>query len=230
VFDLTHSGAAITCGYEMSAVARCYAVILAGGEGSRLFPLNAAGMPKVLMPVANRPLLTFPLRMLEEGGVTDLIVVSSCACTHALGAQLPRPTPPMRVPLLRSKQREQVCEGDGAAVAVKSWLSQYIGLLQIEVIRVSAGLPSVAALRQVMDKVKSDHFVLLSGDVVTEAPLRAQMLMHHLKGAAVTALFGRRKTSPAADTQPGKAPRNVDYVGTMLCVCTSRVCFEPLPG
>ena len=52
------------------------AVILAGGGGSRLYPLNSQGMPKVLMPVANRPLLTFPLRQLEEGGITDVLVVS----------------------------------------------------------------------------------------------------------------------------------------------------------
>ena len=59
------------------------AVLLAGGGGSRLYPLNASGTPKVLLPVANRPLLTFPLRMLEESGVTDVLVVSGavdCAC------------------------------------------------------------------------------------------------------------------------------------------------------
>lgn len=59
----------------MSVTSTCHAVILAGGEGSRLHPLNANGVPKVLMPVANRPLLTFPLRMLEEGGITDVLVV-----------------------------------------------------------------------------------------------------------------------------------------------------------
>lgn len=52
------------------------AVLLAGAGGSRLYPLNAAGTPKVLLPVANRPLLTFPLRMLEESGVADVLVVS----------------------------------------------------------------------------------------------------------------------------------------------------------
>lgn len=54
----------------------CTAIILAGGSGSRLHPLNDGGLPKVLMPVANRPLLTFPLRTLEEGGVSDVLVVS----------------------------------------------------------------------------------------------------------------------------------------------------------
>jgi hypothetical protein len=49
--------------------------------------------------------------------------------------------------------------------------------------------------------------------VVTELPLRAQLLAHHTRGAAVTALFARRAESSAADAHPGKAPRNVDYVG-----------------
>jgi len=56
------------------------AVLLAGGGGSRLYPLNASGTPKVLLPVANRPLLTFPLRMLEESGVSDVLLVSPPAC------------------------------------------------------------------------------------------------------------------------------------------------------
>ena len=66
------------------------AVLLAGGGGSRLYPLNAGGTPKVLLPVANRPLLTFPLRMLEESGVADVLVVrlpgvpsAAFACVHA---------------------------------------------------------------------------------------------------------------------------------------------------
>lgn len=43
--------------------------------------------------------------------------------------------------------------------------------------------------------------------------LRAQILQHHLTNAAVTALFARRKVLPSSETKPGKAPRNVDYVG-----------------
>lgn len=164
----------------MSTVPQFQAVILAGGGGSHLYPLNTAGLPKVLMPVANRPLLTFPLRTLEEAGITDVLVV---------------------------------CEGDAAASAVRSWVIQHASGSGIEVLKVAEGLPSVDALRQVMGRIKSENCVVLSGDVVTEIPLRAQLLQHQLRGATVTALFGRRKTSPAADTQPGKPPRNVDYVG-----------------
>lgn len=157
------------------------AVLLAGGGGSRLYPLNASGTPKVLLPVANRPLLTFPLRMLEESGVGDVLVV---------------------------------CEGDMATQAVRAWLAKgYTGGLKIEVVRVADGLPPVDALRAVLDRVTTANFVLLSGDVVCEASLRVQLLTHYVREAAMTALFGRRKVLASTETKPGRAPRNVDYVG-----------------
>ncbi|KAL4856779.1 Propionyl-CoA carboxylase alpha chain [Chlorella vulgaris] len=132
----------------------CSAVLLAGSAGSRMYPLNASGIPKVLLPVANRPLLTFPLRMLEESGVADVLLV---------------------------------CEGDVAAEAVRDWLTtEYNGSLHIEVIRVEEELPPVDALRQVMDRVRTENFVLLSGDVVSETSLRAQLLTHHVREAVMT--------------------------------------------
>ena len=54
------------------------AVLLAGGAGSSLFPLNHTGLPLALLPVANQPLITFSLRTLEEAGIVDVLVVSSC--------------------------------------------------------------------------------------------------------------------------------------------------------
>jgi translation initiation factor eIF-2B subunit gamma len=157
------------------------AVILAGGGGGRVYyPVNAAGLPKVLMPVANRPLITFPLRALQDAGMLEALIV---------------------------------CEGDAASSSVRSWISQQPpSTMRVEVVRVQEGVGSVAALRYVIDRLRGDTFLLLSGDVVTEVPLRAMLLAHQLKGAALTALLGRRP-SPAADTQPGKAPTGVDYVG-----------------
>ena len=72
------------------------AVVLAGGDDKRLFPLSA-GVPKALLPVANRPLLHYPLRMLAEAGLHHAWVVSvrrgrSCLCwAHAPGATAPTP-------------------------------------------------------------------------------------------------------------------------------------------
>eukprot|EP00742_Colponemidia_sp_Colp-10_P004043 GILJ01004313.1.p1 GENE.GILJ01004313.1~~GILJ01004313.1.p1 ORF type:complete len:431 (-),score=66.67 GILJ01004313.1:51-1343(-) len=51
------------------------AVILAGGEGARLYPL-AEDIPKSLLPIANRPLLSFQLELLERSGFQEVIVVT----------------------------------------------------------------------------------------------------------------------------------------------------------
>jgi translation initiation factor eIF-2B subunit gamma len=163
------------------------AIILAGAGGSRLFPLNADGLPKVLLPVANRPLLSFPLKMLEEAGIVDVFIV---------------------------------CEGDAAANAVRTWSLAHQQTapsksLHLEIVRVPDGLPSVSALRHVLGRIRSETIVIMSGDVVSEVPLRDQLLRHQTNAAAMTALFARRKTAASADTQPGKPPRGVDYVGLL---------------
>lgn len=53
-----------------------HAVLLAGGTGKNLHPLTSAGTPKALLSVGNQALISFPLRTLEQGGVTHTVVVS----------------------------------------------------------------------------------------------------------------------------------------------------------
>jgi translation initiation factor eIF-2B subunit gamma len=50
-------------------------VILAGGFSSYLVPLVAKEVPKALLPVANRPVLSYVLDLLESSNLKDLIVV-----------------------------------------------------------------------------------------------------------------------------------------------------------
>lgn len=47
------------------------ALILAGGKGTRLRPLTVY-TPKPIVPILNRPLLTFQLGLLEKAGITDI--------------------------------------------------------------------------------------------------------------------------------------------------------------
>jgi NDP-sugar pyrophosphorylase family protein len=51
------------------------AVLLAGGAGASLFPLNHTGLPLALFPVANQPLITYPLKALEDAGIHEVLVV-----------------------------------------------------------------------------------------------------------------------------------------------------------
>ena len=49
------------------------AVILAGGRGSRMYPLTE-DCPKALLPVANRPLIWYPVHLLESNGFEGIIL------------------------------------------------------------------------------------------------------------------------------------------------------------
>lgn len=49
-------------------------VVLAGGKGSRLRPFTYSGA-KQLVPIANTPVLHFPVRQLVEAGVTEIALV-----------------------------------------------------------------------------------------------------------------------------------------------------------
>lgn len=51
-------------------------VILAGGTGSRLYPLTKI-TNKHLLPVYNKPMIYYPLQTLIDGGITEIMLVSS---------------------------------------------------------------------------------------------------------------------------------------------------------
>lgn len=66
-------------------------VVLAGGECKRMYPLTSAGTVKALLPVGNRPLISYPLRNLAEAGIKKCIVVSArgrkiCCCGSGAAA------------------------------------------------------------------------------------------------------------------------------------------------
>jgi mannose-1-phosphate guanylyltransferase / phosphomannomutase len=49
------------------------AVVMAGGEGSRLRPLTS-NMPKPMLPVVNRPLMEHIIELLRDNGIKDIVV------------------------------------------------------------------------------------------------------------------------------------------------------------
>jgi mannose-1-phosphate guanylyltransferase/phosphomannomutase len=49
------------------------AVVMAGGEGTRLRPMTSS-MPKPLLPVVNRPIMAHVLKLLKRHGLTDVVV------------------------------------------------------------------------------------------------------------------------------------------------------------
>ena len=184
------------------------AVILAGGEGSRLRPLTI-GRPKPMAPLLGKPVLGHILDLLRRHGVTQVALT-----LRTLPAAITDHF------------------GDGAEYGVK--LTYFVE---------QEPLGTAGGVRQCLDFLGEEDFLVLSGDGVCDLDLGAFMALHQSRGSAASLALCRRsepleyglvRTDDAGRVlgfveKPGWGQVDTELVNTGIYLL-SRRCMEQVPA
>jgi len=127
------------------------AVIMAGGEGTRLRPLTS-NQPKPMMPLANRPMMEHIVELLKEHGFDDIVVT---------------------VAFLANNIRNYF--GDGSEFGVRMVYATE-----------ETPLGTAGSVRNAMQELRDERFLVISGDVLTDIDLSAIVKFHEEKDALAT--------------------------------------------
>ncbi|KAM9326145.1 translation initiation factor eIF2B subunit gamma [Gastrophryne carolinensis] len=123
------------------------AVVMAVGGGSRMNDLTSS-IPKPLLPVANKPLLWYPLNMLERAGFEEVIVVTT--------RDVQKFVPDMKMKV------DVVClpEEKALEMGTADSLRHIYSKIKTDVLIVSCDLISEVALHEVVDLFRAHNATL----------------------------------------------------------------------
>ena len=136
------------------------ALILAGGEGTRLRPLTST-IPKPVVPLVDRPFISYMLEWLAGHGVDDVIM--SCG-------------------FMAAGVREVLGEGERLGI-------------RLHYLDEPRPLGTGGALK-FAERLLSERFFMLNGDVLTDFDLSAQLEQHERTGARATLALVPMRTRP----------------------------------
>ncbi|KAH6814276.1 transferases/nucleotidyltransferase [Perilla frutescens var. frutescens] len=147
-------------------------VVLAGGFSKTLVPLVSKEVPKALLPVANRPVISYVLELLEQNNLKNAIVVVEGESAALLISSW------ISNNFVDRLQVELLPTVDKNADVVMLW-----------VISVPEDVGTAGALRAIDHRLTATDILVVSGDLVSEIPPGAVAATHRRHDAVVTAML-----------------------------------------
>lgn len=132
------------------------AIVLAGGQGTRLRPLTLT-RPKPVVPLLNRPFLHYQLALLHRHGVEDAIL----SCSY------------------RADDIERVIGGHELGIRLRYAVER-------EPLGTGGGLRNAAAVLGLGGRGGDRRLIVMNGDALTDADLSAMVRFHAERRALVT--------------------------------------------
>uniref|UniRef100_A0A9J7X7Y9 Translation initiation factor eIF2B subunit gamma n=1 Tax=Cyprinus carpio carpio TaxID=630221 RepID=A0A9J7X7Y9_CYPCA len=129
------------------------AVLMAAGGGSRMMDLTY-NTPKPLLPVGNRPLIWYPLNLLERVGFEEVIVITTKEVQKALSAD-------HRLKTDVKMRLDVVCIQEEADMGTADALRHIQQKIKTDILVVSCDLITDVALHEVVDLFRA-HSATLS--------------------------------------------------------------------